>query len=344
MTTERLPSTYLRHGFKTGVATLLSWEATRLLGLPYGYWAVISTVVVMQVYVADSVHMCLYRFFGTTLGAIIGILAMWAFPEEPLWNDIGIFTTLGFCAFMTRFSPRYRMAAITVAVVYVGSFGTPVEDRVLYALWRLVEITMGVLSAFLVSVFVLPDRLEAQLSQRIGKQSREAARLCWTLTEVFVHGNPAPPFAALQELDVAIHGNRQSLSGITHHELLFSKKKRGKTLQSTIVLLERIAIHLSVMGHSLANESVLNQKFILSDELLVLGHACADRIALLGEKSPEPMVDTLSPALHACKTRLLALRKEGVSTRLDLDTLAGFYEFFSALKALSEEVLAHGQP
>ena len=47
----------LRHGLKTGVAAVLAYAVASFFNLKYGYWAALSAVIVMQVYVADSVQM-----------------------------------------------------------------------------------------------------------------------------------------------------------------------------------------------------------------------------------------------------------------------------------------------
>lgn len=336
---QNIPAAHLRHGLKVGLASLISYEVSRAVGLPYGFWAVISTVIVMQVYVADSVQMCLYRFFGTALGAAIGIFAIWAFPAGELWNDLAIVLTLGFCGFMTRYSPRYRMAAITVAVVFVGSFGSPTDERVLYALWRVLEITLGVGVAFLVSVLVFPERLEKHLNEGLSRQKETAAALCRELTEAFVHGEVTPPLKALQALSGQIRGNRASLSGITHHELLFSRRRRGRTLESSIYRLERVSDHLTVMAHALGNEALLRERFYMEGELLALSDACAATLEAMRETDGPVEGRALARALSACDTRLRDLRRQGATLRFDLDVLAGFYEFYSALKALAEDLL-----
>lgn len=336
---QNIPVAYLRHGIKTGLACLLAYEASRALGLPYGFWAVISTVIVMQVYVADSVKMCLYRFFGTAIGAVIGIAAIWAFPPGELWNDAAIFLTLGFCAFMTRYSPRYRMAAITVSVVFVGSFGSPTEERILYALLRVLEITVGVGIAFLVSVLVFPERLEAHLNERLNSQISQAADLCRELTTTFIYGETPPPLKALQELSAQVRMNRGNLTGITHHELLLARRRRGNTLESMIHRLERTCDHLAVMGHALENEALLKERFHMETELEVLSEACAATLEQIRDTPGSVDCRNLQDALTACDTRLLALRKEGATLRFDLDILAGFYEFYSALKTLAQELM-----
>jgi len=342
---DKIPAAHLRHGLKTGLASLISYEASRALGLPYGFWAVISTVIVMQVYVADSVKMCLYRFFGTAMGAVIGIFAIWAFPPGDLWNDVAIVLTLGFCGFMTRYSPRYRMAAITVSVVFVGSFGTPTDERILYALWRVLEITVGVGTAFLVSVLVFPERLEKHLNERLDSQKTQAAGLCRELTAAFVHGEISPPFKSMQMLAVEIRKNRESLSGITHHELLFARRDRGDTLESVIAGLERTSEHLAVMAHALEKEALLKERFHMEKELLDLADACALTLEQMRDTTGPVDSRNLHDALTACDTRLLELRNEGATFRFDLDMLAGFYEFYSALKALAQDLMrANAEP
>ena len=335
---QKIPIAYLRHGLKTGLACLIAYESSRAMGLPYGYWAVISTVIVMQVYVADSVRMCLYRFFGTAMGAVIGIVSIWAFPAGELWNDAAIFTTLGFCAFMTRYSPRYRMAAITVSVVFVGSFGSPPDERTFYAMWRLLEITVGVGTAFLVSVLVFPERLEAHLNERLGGQMSQAALLCRGLTATFIHGEIAPPLEALQGLFTEVRMNRSNLTVVTHHELLRARRKRGGTLESLIHRIERICDHLAVMGHALENEALLKARFHMEKELEALGEACAVTLERMRDTAGHVPCHELDEALMMCDSHLLMLRSQGATRRFDLDMLAGFYEFYSALKALAQEL------
>jgi len=338
---KRIPAAHLRHGLKTGLASLIAYEASRAMGLPYGYWAVISTVIVMQVYVADSVRMCIYRFFGTAMGAAIGIFSIWAFPPGELWNDAAIALTLGFCGFMTRYSPRFRMAAITVAVVFVGSFGSPTDERILYALWRVLEITMGVGTAFLVSILVFPERLEKHLNERLNSQKGQAADLCRELTAAFVYGEVTPPLQALRALSTEIRQNRENFSGITHHEFLFVRRQRGDTLESVIYGLERTAGHLAVMAHALEKEALLKERFHMETELLGLAEACADTLTQMRDTAGPVDCRALQGALTTSDARLLSLRKRGATFRFNLDILAGFYEFYSALKALAQDLIRH---
>jgi uncharacterized membrane protein YgaE (UPF0421/DUF939 family) len=100
-------STNLIHGFKTALAAVLAYYITAILSLDFGYWAVISAVIVMQVYVADSVEMCFYRFSGTLVGAALGVVVLLVIPKTAFFTGVALFVTVGICSFLTRFSTRY---------------------------------------------------------------------------------------------------------------------------------------------------------------------------------------------------------------------------------------------
>ena len=98
-----ISSTHVIHGLKTATAAVMAYIITTALNLEFGYWAVISTVIVMQVYVADSVAMCLYRFSGTLIGALLGVLVILVVPKTPFFTGIALFLTIGICSFLTRY-------------------------------------------------------------------------------------------------------------------------------------------------------------------------------------------------------------------------------------------------
>ncbi len=73
-----------------------------------------------------------------------------------MYTLLGIFVSTGICAYLTRYNARFRMAAITVAIVYLTSLTE--DHRIQFTLFRVAEIGIGVLCAFLVAVVVWPNR------------------------------------------------------------------------------------------------------------------------------------------------------------------------------------------
>ena len=189
-------------------------------------------------------------------------------------------------------------------------------------------------AAFLVSVLLFPERLEKKLVENLSAQKGEAAHLCRELTQVFVYGEKPVPKKALGGFVGRVHANKQSLSGISHHELLFSRRHREETLQSQIDRMERIAAHLQVMAHALHSDSLLKQEFYMKEELLALGEACAHALEEGPKESTRKRVDE---ALEGAHQALAKLRSEGATHRFDLEVLAGFYGFWDAIISLTRE-------
>ncbi|MFK5951562.1 MAG: FUSC family protein, partial [Desulfobacterium sp.] len=169
-------STHMIHGFKTAFAAVLAYTITILLKLEFGYWAVISTVIVMQVYVADSVEMCLYRFSGTLIGATAGVLVLLITPKTDIFIGMALFITIGICSFLTRYKTRYRMAGITAVIVILT--GSHSQDIFIFGIYRVFEIGIGILCAFLVSVLIFPRKRVDVLENKLKDQSKECARAC----------------------------------------------------------------------------------------------------------------------------------------------------------------------
>jgi uncharacterized membrane protein YccC len=177
-------SIHVTHGFKTALAAVMAYAITAALSLEFGFWAVISTVIVMQVYVADSVEMCLYRFSGTLIGALLGVVALLVVHQTPVFIGISLFVTIGLCSFLTRYRTRYRMAGITVVIVIMT--GMQAQDIFDFGVARVVEICIGIFCAFAVSVLVLPKRKVDVLRAKLEAQAMACADRCRLLVEAFL--------------------------------------------------------------------------------------------------------------------------------------------------------------
>lgn len=325
---------HIRHGIKTGTAALLAHGLTQVLGLPMGFWAVLSTVIVMQVHLADSIKLCLERFQGTALGAAIGLaaLALLMGTAAPLW--LGLFLSVAFCAYMTRYDERYRMAAITV-VVLLGAQGE--EHPLLFGLYRVLEIGVGVLCAFVVSVLLWPRRAGTALKEHLEGQFLQCAERFATLAEAFMSRQQPLPEDFLADLDQAVGQNRQLLHKAMQHErLLYDKNLPRITAQ--VELLERCLEHMHAMLGAV--NTALGEGFtlIMERELRELAEACAGLLRELGAgRIPEE--DPLRQALKQVELRLQELRESGVTMRFHLRKMLQVMAFINSLETFTEDLL-----
>ncbi len=176
--------THVTHGLKTAFAAVLAYTITTLLHLEFGYWAVISTVIVMQIYVADSIEMCLYRLSGTIAGALFGVLVLLVIPRTDFFIGIALFVTIGICSFLSRYKNRYRMAAITVVIIVMT--GSHTDNIFAFGMARVSEIFIGILCAFAVSILIFPKRRVDALMDKLEEQSNACSQKCRILVKAFI--------------------------------------------------------------------------------------------------------------------------------------------------------------
>jgi len=332
------PMTHLIHGVKSAIAALLCYSITVFYDLEYGYWAVISTVIVMQVYVADSIQMCLYRFSGTMIGAITGIAAILIFPETPTWRMASIFLPVAILSFMTHYNPRYRMAAITAVIVVMTGFNAP--DKVSFGFFRIIEISIGIFCAFGVSVLIFPVRVVDLLKKDIKDQALDCCEKYDILVHAFINGQKHVDKTLLEELTRKVWNNHGLFQSIKRHEALIYHKKFTKNLKIIVSTMDTVVEHLKTMARTLDVTPERGFDIIIKDELQVLADKSKEVLMMMVENSPEEKgIYALSQALENTEKKLHELRSQGATTRFDLHKLVQVYSFYHSMHYLAEDLV-----
>ncbi len=326
---------HVRHGIKVGLASVLAFYVSGMLELPYAFWAVITTVIVMQMRVADSIHMCLYRFTGTAIGAVIGILAILTFPPTPYYTLIGIFISTGICAYLTRYNERFRMAAITVAIVFLTSLGE--EHRILYTLLRVAEIGIGVLCAFLVSVLIWPNRTGSALRERLAQQYDQMASQYQLIMGSFVSRQKKTDPDLLFDLISERQTNKTMYHKVYAMERRFFRDD-VKLLSLQVSVLNSVLERLQTMLTLLNEVDGVGFDIIMAPELNELTQASIDAIRAIGRGEPHD-THRLAAATIAVESRFVELRHQGVTERFDYRRLFQVLGFINASQHLGEYLL-----
>lgn len=171
-----------RHRIELGLslrisaAAVVSYALGTALGLPQGYWAVFTTIVVMQASVGGSLKASLDRIVGTIGGAAWGVAVAVTVPHQgAVATGAALALTLLPLAVVAAFRPAYRVAAITGTIVLLGRFG---QIGVVHAaLDRVFEIGLGSVVALAVAV-VTPTRAHGLLGGAGRQALAEMAGLC----------------------------------------------------------------------------------------------------------------------------------------------------------------------
>lgn len=329
---------HVRHGVKTGLAALLAYGLAGLIGLQYGYWAALSAVIVMQLSVADSLQMCWYRLSGTAVGAVIGMAAILAFPETRVWTAIALFLAVGFCAYMTRYNSRYRMAAITASIVLLASLGQ--EHRLYFGFERVVEIFIGVTCAFAVSVLLWPLREGRALLERLRIEFRECAELLTALAEAYLDRREPPARSRLDAFGADVMASRARLLKVLRHERLLYRDDTG----SMSLMIDTLRLCLRNMGsllHSLQDATDRGEP-MLEPELRRVATLTACVMDAVG-RGEIPDGGPLREALDRAEARIAELRGQGATRSLPTRELLQFFSFFHILRFMALDVLRHAK-
>ncbi len=336
---------HMLHGFKTGLAAVLAYAVTTVFNLEFGYWAVISTVIVMQVYVADSVEMCLYRLSGTLIGAALGTFVMTIIPHTPVWTGTALFFTIGICAFLTRYKTRYRMAAITVVIIIMTGAADP--DILVFGISRVGEIGLGIICAFGVSVLIFPKRKADVLKARLASQARDCHTLGSKLVRAFNLRQQHVAETPIENLENQVRGNQAFFLAIHRHEARIYRLKDN--FQERVFLMGRAAEHLRTMARILNGLDGEGHEIILAGELEEIAQAAGQTLMDLmtdppdqsdQRVSPDRGTDRLTDLIRQLDDRLLDIRKEGLTARFGLKRLVQVFSFYNSLKYYAEDILA----
>jgi uncharacterized membrane protein YccC len=134
-------------------ACALSYGASKLVGLPEGYWSLITVVVVTQPMLKETLAASRFRIVGTLIGAAAGLAVIAGvqagLPLQPLFW--GALLPL---ALLTAARPSLRVSCITLVILSLIPAPGPPLAR---AMDRVLEILLGVVASIAV-LAALPNK------------------------------------------------------------------------------------------------------------------------------------------------------------------------------------------
>lgn len=351
------------HALKTGLAAAIAAAIYLGLRLDHGYWAVVSAVVVMQANIGASFKASWARLVGTALGAFIGALlaalgnALAPAELQPgtssaggialmaAFAGFGVALTCAICVLL-KLQDALRLAGVTCAVVLLLFYATPWVS----AFERTLDVSIGIVVALAVTVFVFPSHARHRLYEKLGDVLLKAGELCGVLTQsyltrCYVAADVNPRRDAMKQ---DFRDARQLLAEARAEP---SADEGAMTARFTRV--ERVLEHvLSLDEAARQSDAVPGDAPQVRDddfhkqaapeiEALALAVTVACGHAADALKAPQDAAaagGTLKAALERLSARLLDLRQLGASRKLALEEVARFYLFVEALKALARGV------
>ena len=156
-------------------AFLTLWLAMRL-ELPQPRTAMITVFIVMQPQSGHVFAKSFYRFLGTLAGSSMMVALIAIFPQNTELFLPSLAVWVGICSagamrYRTFRSYGFVLAGYTAAMVGLPALANP-DGAFMAAVWRVLEISLGILVSTLVSAAILPQSASASmrnaLYQRFG--------------------------------------------------------------------------------------------------------------------------------------------------------------------------------
>jgi len=131
------------------MAAIVSLIVARFFRLPEAYWAPITTLVITQSSLRETLSVSWQRFVGTALGAIIGAVVA-SYVGANLLVFGGCVFILGiFCGLVHSDRTAYRFGGVTLAIVLL----VPRTNSAWHmALHRFTEVSIGIAVALLLTL------------------------------------------------------------------------------------------------------------------------------------------------------------------------------------------------
>jgi uncharacterized membrane protein YccC len=159
----------LRHALRVVTAVIAAYAVVKLAGLPQGWWAVITALLVVQTSVGGSLKAAIDRLWGTVAGALYGALVAITIPHVTnLGLGIAIAVAILPLAYLAAINAMFRVAPVTALIVMLPIYGHA-GNPLVSAFDRVIEITLGNIVALAVTFVILPTRAHNQLREAAAK-------------------------------------------------------------------------------------------------------------------------------------------------------------------------------
>jgi len=322
-------------------AATLSLAVAQFAGLNLPLWAVLTAVVVTQVSVGGSLKATIDYLLGTLGGAVYGGALAVLVPHPTQWTTLAVLAVaVAPLALIAAINPRLRVAPVTAIIVLLVptiTHATPIAS----AIDRVLEVAVGGITGFLVSILLLPSRAHGQAIQTAARTLDAMARALRALLSGLSQGLDAETLHRIQD------GIGQSLVrlSVISAEAADERAARIAADPDTAPLLRtllRLRHDLVMIGRASQlppPEALLPR---LRPPVEHAGAAIADYLSAVGEalrarRRPPPR-DAVEATLDAYTAEINELRSEGLTRSLSAEAAERFFALGFAFEQMRQNL------
>jgi uncharacterized membrane protein YccC len=329
----------LRLSFRVAVAALLSLALAQFFHLRLPLWAVLTAVIVTQMSVGGSLKATTDYLAGTLGGAIYGGALAILVPHS---SEIALLAVLALAvaplALIAAINPSLAAAPVTAIIVllipemtHVSPFDSIVD--------RLVEVLLGGVTGFMVSLVLLPSRAHRLIAETAAHTLDLMARALGELLADLTRGLDVESLHRIQDgighALVQLHAVGAEAERERSARLAFGPDT-GPLLRTMLRLRHDIVMigRAAVMPLPEAFGARLGSPLALIADAFTQ-YLCLSGAALLARRAP-PSLDAMRSALDAYAAAIAALRLEGLTRSLAGDAAERLFAIGFALEQMHQ--------
>lgn len=335
----------LKHALKSALAAVAAMALTEALGLKQGYWAVITSLLIMQTNLGGSIAAGWSRLLGTVAGAVVGVCCLIVLGHGAVSLGAGVLFTVLICARIPLLRDSFRLAGVTATVIIM--LGANAEQGLMSALTlgfdRFLEIAIGVAVGLAVTLFVWPSRAKQGLAGGIASVLSDLSRLYSMVFTGWQAGE-------CSSKDIDALRKKLRISRAQNRSLLVEAQKEPGGLstpeQIMISLMnfeDRIFEDILSMEHAYSPIGKEGLRHKMRPELTALFEAtlsAMDNLAadIAQAQKPAPP-ENVALAKRQAEASIKKLRLAKATAAHELEEVLRFFSFYFGMRSLAEEIL-----
>jgi p-hydroxybenzoic acid efflux pump subunit AaeB len=332
----------IRHGIKFGIAGLLAVFVALLLKLPDPTWALITVFVIMLAQFVGAVgEKSVMRVVGTVAGGVIGYLLTAGLEQQPILYLLLVGSVVGFGTAMfgyTKYPYAFLLCAMTTMIVASNGMNDPAFSWQ-PALWRIVEVCVGVVAAILVTSLIWPRYARKEFLDKMRLALEELRKGLVARSALLFEASPAATTVDEHNFSAAI----AQLQNLLHFGTLESTYFRARlpTFTEIISCLNRMALALDTLVQSLPAEAPL--RLHLRAELEKTHASIADCLGVFADAAADSThraaaISAMKESSAEWRQKLHALRQTNIPQSIPVNEVLHFSGHALSLDEMLEQL------
>jgi len=331
-----------RYGLKFGLAGVLAVCIALVLRLEEPTWALFTIFVLMIAqFVGAIAEKSFFRIIGTVIGAVLGYVVTASLQQQPVFFLLVVGSIVAFCTAMfgqSRYPYGFLLCGMTTVVVVSNGMGNP-DFSWKYSLWRVEEVTLGILVAMMVQSLIWPRFARIEFSKNARAAYADLQNCFQASAEAVFTGGSVEALRRAEDFPARISALRGLLDFGARESQYF--RDRLATYFEITSCLARIASAIATLSKSLPAESYYHKHVRSECEAIhreigaALGDLAAEQASAASRADRRRKIDEQFVTLES---RLVALRTDPALFHLPSDVILAFGLHLLALDEIRQQI------